>query len=159
LLKVFYSPRQSVAQNASFSPSAGKPERVVEQWRRRCPIDVVEPEPVTVQELCLAHDAEFVRDVLACRQRNGFGNLSRAVADSLPYTTGSLVSATRHVFAHGGAACSPRAGSITPDSRAPRRLANAPMPNWISWVTSVSSFAGLPSAEPSVTEYVPTPPV
>lgn len=97
-------------QNASFSPSAGKPRRVVEQWLQRYPIELVEPEPVTVEQLCLAHDSDFVRGVLACKRANGFGNFSPEVAASLPYTTGSLVSAMRHVLRHGGAACSPTSG-------------------------------------------------
>lgn len=109
-MKVFYTPKQSVSQNTSFSPSAGKPERVVAQWLERYPIELIEPEPVTVEELCLAHDAGYVRDVLACRTPNGFGNLSREIADSLPYTTGSFVSAMRYVLEHGGAACSPTSG-------------------------------------------------
>lgn len=110
MLKVFYTPKQSVPQNDSYSPSAGKPQRVVEQWLQRYPVELVEPSPVSEQDFCLAHDADYVREVLACRRHNGFGNLSRAVADSLPYTTGSLVSAVRHVLQHGGAACSPTSG-------------------------------------------------
>ncbi|MEW6280132.1 MAG: histone deacetylase [Candidatus Eremiobacterota bacterium] len=109
-MKVFYSPRQSVADNSSFSPSAGKPERVVEQWLARFPIEIVEPEPVTPAELAMAHDRSYVDDVLACRTHNGFGNRSRAVAESLPWTTGSMVAAARHVLSHGGAACSPTSG-------------------------------------------------
>ena len=109
-MKVFYTPRQSVAENASFSPSAGKPEKLVAQWLERYPIELVEPEPVSARDLALAHDPDYVRDVLACRHRNGFGNLSRSVADSLPYTTGSLVSAVKHVLEQGGAACSPTSG-------------------------------------------------
>lgn len=100
-----------MASNHSFSPSAGKPALLVEQWRRRWPsLDLVEPRPVTVDELCLAHQREYVEDVLACRRPNGFGNESPEVARSLPWTTGSLVSAARHVVANGGAACSPTSG-------------------------------------------------
>ena len=109
-MKVFYSSRQSVSQNDSFSPSAGKPEKVVAQWTARYPIELVEPIPVTPEELCLAHDRKFVFDILACRRHNGFSNHSRAVAESLPWTTGSFVSAVRHVLAHGGVACSPTSG-------------------------------------------------
>lgn len=109
-MKVFYSEKQSVSENSSFSPSAGKPRKLVEQWLRRYPIELVEPKPVTAEELSSAHDPAYVRDVLACRRANGFSNLSREIADSLPYTTGSLVSAVRHVLEHGGAACSPTSG-------------------------------------------------
>lgn len=110
-MKVFYSPRQSVASNHSFSPSAGKPALLVAQWRRRWPeLEIVEPTPVTLEELCLAHQRDYVEEVLACRRPNGFGNQSEEVARSLPWTTGSLVSAARHVLAQGGAACSPTSG-------------------------------------------------
>lgn len=109
-LKVFYSPQQSVLDNESYSPSAGKPELLVAQWRERYPIQLFEPTPVSPEEICLAHDPDYVRSVLQCRRPNGFSNTSPKVAASLPWTTGSLVSAARHVLAHGGAACSPTSG-------------------------------------------------
>ncbi|MCE7873156.1 histone deacetylase, partial [bacterium CPR1] len=109
-MKVFYTEKQSVSENASFSPSAGKPSKLVEQWLRRYPIELVEPEPVTAEELSCAHDPDYVREVLACRRANGFSNTSREVVTSLPYTTGSLVSAARHVVENAGAACSPTSG-------------------------------------------------
>ena len=109
-MKVFYSSHQSVPDNASFSPSAGKPQRIVAQWQERYPIELVEPRPVTPEELCLAHDPTYVREVLACRKENGFSNRSAQVAQSLPWTTGSLVSAARWVVAQGGIACSPTSG-------------------------------------------------
>lgn len=111
-MKVFYSPCQSVPEVDSYSPSAGKPEKVVAQWLERWPehISLVEPVPVTPQQLALAHDHNYVNDILDCRRHNGFGNLSRKVAESLPWTTGSLVSATQYVIEHGGAACSPTSG-------------------------------------------------
>lgn len=109
-LKVFYCPQQSVPENESYSPSAGKPERLMVQWRERYPIEVLAPTPVTPQELCLAHDPDYVLPVLAGQRENGFNNTSAAVAASLPWTTGSLVSAARHVLENGGAACSPTSG-------------------------------------------------
>jgi acetoin utilization deacetylase AcuC-like enzyme len=111
-VKVFYTPEQSVPEVDSYSPSAGKPARLVAQWLERWPdrIDLVPPTPVTPEEIALAHDPEFVHEILACRRHNGFGNLSRKVADSLPWTSGSLVSAVQHVLDHGGAACSPTSG-------------------------------------------------
>jgi len=111
-MKVFFSPHQNVSNNSSYSPSAGKPQKVVEQWMERWPdrIQVIEPQPVTARELSLAHDPTYVQEILGCRRHNGFGNLSRSVADSLPWTTGSFVSATRHVVEHGGVACSPTSG-------------------------------------------------
>jgi len=111
-MKVFYSPKQSVAYNDSFSPSAGKPALLVAQWQERWPdrLVFVEPEPVSVEQFSLAHERKFVEDILNCRKPNGFGNRSEEVAASLPWTTGSLVSAVESVLEHGGAACSPTSG-------------------------------------------------
>ncbi len=96
---VFFS-AQMVAENASsFSPSAGKPAVVAASWRR-LPVLLQwhEPMPATRGQIALAHDPTFVDDVLACRRPNGFGNASAAVASSLPFTTGALLSAARHVL-------------------------------------------------------------
>jgi len=109
-IPVFYSPRQ-VAVTSSMSPSAGKPAAVVASWQERSlPIRIVEPAPVTVDDFALALDRGFVEDVLACRRDNGFNNRSAQVAASLPWTTGSMLSAARHVLAHGGVAAAPCSG-------------------------------------------------
>jgi acetoin utilization deacetylase AcuC-like enzyme len=109
MLKVFYSPCM-VADSESFSPSAAKPQPVVASWRKLgIPIEVVEPEPVSVEQLRLAHEPEFVADVLAGRRSNGFGNRSRAVAASLPFTSGSMLAAARAALDI-GVAVSPSAG-------------------------------------------------
>ena len=109
-LPVFFTP-EMVAASDSYSPSAQKPAPVVASWqKRKLPIDIVEPAPATVEELSRAHDERFVRDILACRIANGFGNRSAAVAASLPYTTGAMLSAARHVLANGGAASAPCSG-------------------------------------------------
>lgn len=111
-MRVYYTASQSVASNQSFSPSAGKPALLVAQWKQRWPdrLEFVEPRPVSVEELSLAHDRDFVEAVLAGRKPNGFGNRSLEIAASLAWTNGSLVSATDHVLEHGGAACSPTSG-------------------------------------------------
>ena len=97
-LPLFYD-RRMVARSESFSPSAQKPAQVVASWRRLgVPLDERAVTPVTVDELARAHDREFVEDVLACRRANGFGNSLPAVARSLPFTSGALLSAARHVL-------------------------------------------------------------
>lgn len=109
-IPVFYSPKQ-VAVTSSMSPSAGKPAAVVASWQQRgLPVRIVEPRPVTVDDLALAHDRSFVEDVLALRRDNGFGNRSMQVAAALPWTTGSMHSAARHVLNHGGVAAAPSSG-------------------------------------------------
>jgi acetoin utilization deacetylase AcuC-like enzyme len=99
-----------VADAQSFSPSAAKPRAVVASWRRRFPPLVFEaPEAASVGTLCLAHDAEYVRGVLACRLPNGFGNHLAEVAASLPWTTGAMVTAARLAL-QGGCAVAPVSG-------------------------------------------------
>jgi acetoin utilization deacetylase AcuC-like enzyme len=109
-LPLFFSPAM-VAPSGSFSPSAAKPLQVVASWRKLgVPLDERKPERATLDEFALAHDRRFVRDVLELRAENGFGNRSKAVAQSLPWTTGAMRSAAMHAWKHGGAAVAPCSG-------------------------------------------------
>jgi len=109
MLRIFYSPRM-VADSESFSPSAGKPQAVVGSWRALgLPIEIVAAYPVSAALFASAHDTEFISDVLAGRRNNEFGNRSHAVAASLPYTSGSMLSAARAALGY-GIAISPSAG-------------------------------------------------
>lgn len=109
-MKVFFSGRM-VANSDSYSPSAGKPAQAVASWLANgFDIDIVEPAPVTFEQLCLAHDAGFVRGVLSCAIDNGFYNKNRGVAESLPYTSGAMLSAAQEALASGGFACAPVSG-------------------------------------------------
>ncbi len=104
----FYSPAM-VAEVESFSPSARKPKEVVASWKRLEPkLEVRAPDPVTVEQLCLAHERAYVEGVLSLRRPNGFGTRDAAVAASLPYTSGAMLSAARHALDEGvaAAACS-----------------------------------------------------
>lgn len=93
-LPVYYMPEQAVSDNDSFSPSAGKPAKVLAEWERlNLPLDVRSFKPVTRAQLSLAHSSEYVYEVLTGKQSNGFGNNKKSVAKSLPYTTGSFVAA------------------------------------------------------------------
>ena len=106
---VFYTPKM-VADSRSASPSAAKPAKVVESWRKQFPIEVIEPEQPRVEWLYAAHDREFVDDVLACRIDNGFGNRSPEVAASLLYTSGAMRSAACHALARRTVAVAPVSG-------------------------------------------------
>lgn len=108
-IPVFFTPKM-VADSESASPSAKKPQAVVASWQRQFNVEVIEPEPVTVEQLALAHDRSFVRAILAGASDNGFGNRSAAVAASLPYTSGSMLSAARHALKTRGAAAAPCSG-------------------------------------------------
>ena len=109
MIPVFYSPK-ILAHSGSFSPSASKPQYVIEDWKHRgFPIDIRSVTPVTQEDLSLAHDANFVSSILACERENGFGNRRADVAQSLPFTIGALLCAAREAL-ESGIACAPVSG-------------------------------------------------
>lgn len=109
-LTTFFSPAM-VAHPRSYSPSARKPVELMDHLRARgAPLRVVEPAPVTEAQLARAHDPEYVQGVLACRVPNGFGDHSREVAASLPYTSGAMLDAARHAVRTRGVALAPCSG-------------------------------------------------
>lgn len=113
-IPVFYTPLM-VAEAGSFSPSAAKPRAAVESWLKLSikldiPIQVITPEPASVEDLARAHLPAFVDAVLSCRSDNGFGNRSKAVAASLPYTSGAMLSAAREALRNGRVAAAPCSG-------------------------------------------------
>lgn len=111
VIPVFFDPRQHTDANESFSPSAGKPAQVVESWKQLgIPLRFHPVEPASPELLALAHSREYVDGGLAGRLPNGFGNTLPEVAATLPWTTGSFVSAAVHVARHGGVAASPTSG-------------------------------------------------
>ncbi|MDQ3337607.1 MAG: histone deacetylase [Myxococcota bacterium] len=92
-----------------MSPSAAKPAQVVASWHA-LPIDIIEPTPVTVDDLARVHERAWAEDVLAGRADNGFGNRSLEIAATLPFTNGSMLSAARHAIAHRTVAAAPCSG-------------------------------------------------
>lgn len=109
-IPVFFC-EQMVADIASFSPSAGKPRHVMESWLRLgIPLHVMEPVSASVAQLCMAHDRDYVTGVLACRECNGFGDKNPAVATSLPWTSGAMLSAAREALGNGSVAVAPVSG-------------------------------------------------
>jgi acetoin utilization deacetylase AcuC-like enzyme len=109
-IPVLYTPLMA-AQNDSFSPSAAKPAAAVASWRKLdVPLKVIAPTPASVQDLARAHLPAFVDAVLSCRSDNGFGNRSKAVAASLPYTSGAMLSAAREALRNGRVAVAPCSG-------------------------------------------------
>lgn len=113
-IKVFYRPEQNVELNKSYSPSAGKPKKVVEDWLSEPTIadhiSVESFEPATFDDLCLAHDRKYIDALLSCKVSNGFGNKSPDIAASLPYTAGSMIAAARYAVKHRTTAISPTSG-------------------------------------------------
>jgi acetoin utilization deacetylase AcuC-like enzyme len=110
-LKIFYSPKQTVRDNTSFSPSAGKPEHVVNQFQKTGRVDVRSGwMPLTQDDISIAHDAKFVDDILKLRRSNGFNNKLPSVAASLPYTAGSFFRAAEYALENKTVAMSPTSG-------------------------------------------------
>lgn len=111
-MKIFYRPEQTVLGNVdALSPSAGKPAQVVASWLELdSTAEVIGFEPVTRDDLALAHDRSHVDGVLDLTRANGFCNTLAAVADSLPFTTGSLYAAARHAVTTRESAASPTSG-------------------------------------------------
>ena len=111
VLKVFYRPEQTVATNDSFSPSALKPAEVLKSWQALgLAIEVVGFEPVSLEDICLAHDEDYVDEIMTLAAPNGFNNKLPEVRDSLPYTVGSFVAASVHAVRTGEFAASPTSG-------------------------------------------------
>lgn len=109
-IPVYFAPEQ-VARPQAASPSANKPKDVVASWQARgFPIDIRAPSPVTADDLALAHDWRYVDAVLAGRAPNGFGTHDASVARSLPWTSGSMLSAARSALESGTVACAPCSG-------------------------------------------------
>ncbi len=110
-LAVFYNVEQTVPDNQSFSPSAGKPAHVVNMYRYNPRVRVVNDwKPLTEDDISVAHDPTYVLGVLTGREKNGFGNTLASVAKSLPYTTGSFFNAAVYAYENNTVAMSPTSG-------------------------------------------------
>lgn len=109
-IPVFYTPKM-LADSLSFSPSAMKPKKVVNAWQQLgIPLDICEPDPVSVAELSLAHEQCFVEQVLSGEVNNGFSNTDKKIAFTLPYTNGSMRTAAFAAIENGVVAVSPTSG-------------------------------------------------
>lgn len=103
-MKVFYTEKQVVDQGKqSFggikSPSAMKPKQIAMALRTNSNmfshIEFVEPNPVTIDDLKLCHNSEYINKVMGLEVENGFGCISKDVNDSLLYTSGAMIDAAR----------------------------------------------------------------
>lgn len=110
-LAVFYRPEQSVANNNSFSPSAGKPSLVVARYLKNPRVEVVTGwKPLREDDFNLAHSPAFVRGVFQGVIPNGFSNTSKDVSNSLPFTAGSFYNAAVYAWENNTVAMSPTSG-------------------------------------------------
>lgn len=110
MLHVAYDP-QCLAPATGYSPSAAKPKLVMRDWEHAgLPVKIHPVLPATPSDLYLAHDVAYVRGVMNAEIENGFGGRSRAVADSLPWTVGAMVTAAKLAIALGRPVCAPVSG-------------------------------------------------
>lgn len=94
-LKVFYSADMVSSAGRGISPSDRKPLEVKSALARTSwPVEIVAPEPASLDDICRVHEPEFVADVLELRRASGFGSISASVARSLPFTCGALYDAS-----------------------------------------------------------------
>jgi len=107
---VVYS-ESMLAPAPGSSPSAAKPRPVVAAWKALDPsLQCIEPLLVTRAQLALAHDRDFVDQVHDGRIANGFGSISAAVSQSLPYTSGAMLRAARLAIDDRSAVAAPVSG-------------------------------------------------
>jgi acetoin utilization deacetylase AcuC-like enzyme len=108
-IKTFYTDKQvcfDSIRESSYSQSPLKPYLLMQQFVKTGYdnlLDIEEEfEPITKQDMYLAHTKEYVEDVY---NKTGvyFSNglpWSQNLVDSLPYTTGSLYAASKYAIAH-----------------------------------------------------------
>ena len=109
-IDVYFSPKQ-LSNPETTSPSPRKPEFVVADWiEQDLPIRIVEPVSVSREQIARAHERSYVDGVLDCLLPNGFRGRQKDVAVSLPWTSGSFLSAARCALDNGLVACSPTSG-------------------------------------------------
>lgn len=100
-MRVYFS-KKMVAQKEHSSPSATKPQRVIDDWTARgLDIDVKQPYRATPAMIKQAHTDRYVDGVLGGMIANGFGDRGQDVIDSLPYTVGAMAHAARHALKTG----------------------------------------------------------
>jgi acetoin utilization deacetylase AcuC-like enzyme len=111
-MKVFFSSKQNVSNNDSFSPSASKPAQAVDSWRKLgIPFSIGKVIPVSREMLYQVHEQEYVDEVLDLERSNGFGNTNPEVAKALPWVCGSMVQAALHSLKTGETSFSPTSGA------------------------------------------------
>ena len=94
MITVFYKENQNVNNNKSYSPSASKPKKVYDLFKKNPHVSINSDwKPLTKQQIYVSHDEKYVNGVLNSTIANGFGNNIKEVADSLPYTSGSFYNA------------------------------------------------------------------
>ena len=99
-IPVVYSQLMVADSQHAVSASAQKPALVAQALREeKYPVDFVDPEAVSLEDLQRVHEPSYVTGVLEGRIDNGFGNRSLEIARTLPYTSGSMLTAAKLALA------------------------------------------------------------
>lgn len=99
-IEVVFSERMVAPVQPGLSPSASKPAAVVAAWQQAFPeLRLIPPVPVTDEELCRAHDPDYIHDVFNLALPNGFGTFDRDLNATLRYTSGAMLTAARRAMA------------------------------------------------------------
>ncbi len=110
VIKVFYRPEMNVADSGSYSPSAGKPAQLMDYYRaNNAPTEIVSFPPLSPADFKVVHDSAYVDGIFNLTEKNGFGNRNPEIADSLRYTSASMLAAAREAL-KSGIAHSPTSG-------------------------------------------------
>lgn len=111
-LSVFYNQKQTAKGVEKFSPSAAKPEKVLQSWKKnKIPMQVRSGfSPMSAKDFYRVHSARFVNGVLSGRENNGFGNKDQRITNSIPWTSASFVAAAKHAFTTGNPSASLTSG-------------------------------------------------
>ena len=100
---IFYHPLQQVAHR--FISVQKIPEFVRQAGRK--PMEFL---PYRVQDFETAHSPAYVKGILSCAIKNGFGTLDPEINQALHYSSASLGAAVQFTLDHGGVACSASQG-------------------------------------------------
>jgi len=103
LTPIFYHPLQQVAHR--FISVQKIPEFVRQAGRK--PMEFL---PYRVQDFETAHSPAYVKGILSCAIKNGFGTLDPEINQALHYSSASLGAAVQFTLDHGGVACSASQG-------------------------------------------------
>lgn len=108
---VFYNKKQSINEYVDYSPSAKKPKLVVQAWKQHGhALTIQKIRALSIEEIAMAHDINYVRGIMNGKIKNGFGNKSLNIAKSLQWTTGSFLSAAIYAYQHKCNTFSPTSG-------------------------------------------------
>jgi len=123
-ITIFYNENQNMAHmvdktTAEYLPIVKIPKMVVENTYMKLNLGcennpearMIERksdwEPLTEEEISVAHDRDYVREILACNKPTGFGCILESAAKALPWESASFYRAAEHAVRYRSATMSP----------------------------------------------------